>query len=400
MATPSDPWTDALEAYEVEARAGSRWRAPRVFNPDGATRFLIDSRSILQFSTNDYLALSVDPAVRSAASDAALRFGAGATASRLVSGARDIHIELEESLAQLKRTDAALVFPTGYQTAATVIPALCEPTDLIILDSEAHASLIDGAKLSGSSYVRFSHNDPDALDAVLAKRSKPGRRFFVAIESVYSMSGDIAPVDAIAAVCESRGAFLLVDEAHATGVFGPGGSGLCHSLNDVINPNHLLIMGTLSKALASQGGFVCGSRLVIDHLVQKARGFIYSTGLSPVCAAAALAAVDRLPLLNDEREHLQRIARRLRTKLSIADPSQDKILSPIIPYIIGQDAETVAIAGALFDSGFFAPAIRPPTVARGRAQLRFSVNAAHTEMDIDAVSDALILIQSKIRNSP
>jgi 8-amino-7-oxononanoate synthase len=357
-----------------------RRRSPKTLAGAPGARVLIDGAPRVNFASNNYLGLAEDPRVRRAAARAARRWGAGATASRLMGGTLELHRELEREIADLKRRPAALVFPSGYHANTGMIPALAGPEDTVVLDRLAHASLVDGARLSRARLRVFQHNDPEDLDRVLARLSGPGRPWVVT-ESVFSMDGDRAPLAEIVAVAERRGARTYVDEAHGTGVWGPSGAGWVNALG--LSDRVDVAMGTLSKAFASQGGFVCGASELIDWAVNRARAFIYSTALAPAATAAALEAVRIARVEPDRRERLFALARRLRTGLGLSGEG------PIVPWVLGTDAAAVALSQRLWERGVFAPAVRPPTVPKGTARIRFSLTAAHTEADIDAALAAV-----------
>lgn len=357
-----------------------RHRSPKTLSGAPASRALIDGALRVNFASNNYLGLAEDPRVRRAAAQAARRWGGGATASRLMGGTLALHRELEAEIADLKRCPAALVFPSGYHANTGMIPALAGPDDTIVLDRLAHASLVDGARLSRARLKVFRHNDPADLDRVLARTTGSGRRWVIT-ESVFSMDGDRAPLAELVAVAERRGARTYVDEAHGTGVWGPEGSGAINALGLAGRVD--VAMGTLSKAFAAQGGFVCGSKELIDWAVNRARAFIYSTALAPTAAAAALAALRLSRAEPARRDRLFALSRQLRSALNV--PGE----GPIVPFPVGGDEAALNLSRRLWDRGLFAPAVRPPTVPPGTARVRFSLTAAHTEADVDAVVSAI-----------
>jgi len=338
------------------------------------------------FSSNDYLGLASHPALKEAAARALAVGPLGARASRLLSGNSKYHEVLEEKLAALKHTPRALVFPTGYAAACGTIPALAGPGDTVVLDKLAHSCLLDGAKLSGATLRVFEHNQPDALEEILrwTREHQPQGKILIVTESVFSMDGDTAPLARICQLKEQYGAWLMVDEAHATGVFGSDGRGLCGEPGVA---GHVEVqMGTLGKALGTAGGFIAGSGALIDLLLQRARTFLFTTATPPALASAAAAAVD-LARGKEGHELRLRLARLLE-HLRHCAPSLP-VHSPIIPVHIGSESAAAARAAALLDSGFHVPAIRYPTVARGSARLRISLTAAHREEDITALAKAL-----------
>jgi 8-amino-7-oxononanoate synthase len=287
---------------------------------------------------------------------------------------------LERDLAEFKEAAGAAVFPSGYHVNLGLLPALADPQGEIILDRLAHASLVDGARLSRARLKVFAHNDPEDLRRVLGRRRSPGRAWVVT-ESVFSMDGDLAPLGDIVSVVRTAGAGLYVDEAHATGLWGPEGRGLVHALG--LAGRVEVVMGTLSKALGGQGGFVTGSSDLIGWVHNRCRSFIYSTALAPASAAAAREALRIAREESGRRENVFSLARRLREGLGVAGEG------PIVPWVVGEDGAALALARSLWEKGIFAPAVRPPTVPRGTARLRFSLTANHTEEDVDRLLSAL-----------
>ena len=361
-----------------------------------SARVVVDGKSLVNFASNNYLDLASHPDVVAGARKALEEWGAGATASRLLGGALELHERLEAALAAWKGLPACAVFPSGWHANTGALPALAGPGDAIVLDRLAHASLVDGARLSKSKILVFAHNDPEDLGRVLRRAPAGGRRWVVT-ESVFSMDGDAAPLVELAAAAERDGGRLYVDEAHATGVLGPEGQGVVRALG--LEARVGASMGTLSKALGSQGGFVAGSGDLVRWLHNKARSFIYSTALNPAAAGAALAAVDVAKSDEARRGRVLSLAGRLRdglARLGARPPSKPLggvyaafERGPIVPFIVGESGAAVALSKKLWDEGFFAPAVRPPTVPDGTARLRFSVTAGHTEDEVDRLLDVL-----------
>jgi len=342
-------------------------------------------RRLVNFSGNDYLGLARDPRLAAAAARAA-GLGAGAGGSRLVCGTQPGHERLERALAGLKGTEAALVMGSGFQTNAGVLAALLDPEVAgrepgIYADRLVHASMHEGLRAAGLRPLRFRHNDLGHLEALLAEPGPPGRFRLILTESVFSMEGDRADLPGLVALAGRHGAFLYVDEAHATGVLGPGGAGLCAAPG--VQGRVDLVMGTFGKALGSYGAFVAGCGLLRDWLVNRCRGFIYSTALAPPAAAAALCALELVPALEDERSRLLQGAVRVRDglrRLGIGTLGSD---SQIIPAVIGGEADTLAASRLLEEQGILAAAIRPPTVPAGTGRLRLALSAAHSAADLD-----------------
>ncbi len=367
----------------------------RVDSPQ-SPRIEIAGRTFLNFSSNDYLGLANDPALKNAAIKAVERYGSGAGASRLICGSLAPFHELEEALAAFKGTEAALTFSSGYAAAVGTITALLDKDDIIILDKLVHASIVDAARLSGAKLRVFTHNDLESLEEKLkwARRSHSERsdisctapRTLVVTESIFSMDGDRAPLKEIVALKNSHGAWLMVDEAHATGLLGKNGRGVADELG--VSEQIEIQMGTLGKALGASGGFICGSRALIETLVNRARSFIFSTAPVPAAAAAAQAALAIVQSAQgaSKRKILWDHVARVRSAIG---NRQSAISSAILPIIVGGESEAMKIAGQLYDLGIFVPAIRFPTVARGTARLRVTLTAAHTAGDIDQLVEAL-----------
>lgn len=353
----------------------------------------IDGKTLLNFSSNDYLGLANHPAQKEAAIKAVEKYGAGAGASRLICGSLAPFNELEETLAHFKKAEAALTFSTGFAAAIGAITALCGKDDIIILDKLVHASIVDAAKLSGAKLRIFGHNDLEDLEDKLkwatttARHASPVTRHVVVItESVFSMDGDCAPLREIVSLKDKYGVWLMVDEAHASGIIGQNGRGLADELGV---SNHIEIqMGTLGKALGASGGYICGSRALVDFLVNRARSFIFSTAPVPAAAAAATAGIQIVQSAEGEnlRSALHRRIAELKSKIGNPEPA---ISSAIVPLMIGDESVAVAVAAELRARNIFVPAIRYPTVARGAARLRVTLTAAHTEADVLELVSAL-----------
>jgi 8-amino-7-oxononanoate synthase len=360
-------------------RDQGRWRAHREFDawgPRGTLRTVdpdgtpVD-REVLSFASNDYLGLSIHPAVIAAAHAAIDRWGTGSGASRLVTGDRPVHEALEREIAHWKGTERAVLFPTGFAANLGVLTVLGTSGVAIISDELNHASLIDGSRLAKADVHIAPHDDLEALEAQLA--AVADQPTLVALDSVFSMDGDVADLEAVADLCRRHRALLVIDEAHA--VLGPDPAPGAFDGVEVVR------VGTLSKTLGSLGGFAACSDRVADLLVNAARSAIFTTGLSPADAAAGLAALQ--VLRSAEGVELRTTLRRHVDRLRPGHPS------PIVPIIVGREADAVAAAGALLDRGLLVPAIRPPTVAPGTSRLRVTVSAAHTDDDLARLLDAL-----------
>jgi len=353
---------------------------------DAAPETRVSGEDSLNVCSNNYLGLATHERLADAAAEAAREYGTGAGASRLVSGNLEPHRELEGALASLKRTDTALVFSSGYAANVGTIAALVDDRDAVFSDSLNHASIIDGCRLSGADVHVYDHADADHLREVY--RDSDARRKLVVTDTVFSMDGDVAPLGALADVTnDDPDGFLMVDEAHATGVVGPEGTGVvgARGLTDSVDVQ----IGTLSKALGSQGGFVACDDETRSLLVNEARSFVYSTGLSPVDAAVSREAVSLVrgdegeALRDDLSENVELIRDR------VADAGYDIYGDThILPVVVGGADEALETADELRSSGVFAPAIRPPTVPEGTSRIRVSMTAAHTREDAERVARA------------
>lgn len=344
----------------LEARDLRRWLKPTGRRGAAATR---DGETLISFSDNDYLGLSADPEVIAAGVDAAERFGAGAGASRLITGDVPLNRQVEDKLARMKGTEAAVLFGSGYLANIGAIPVLAGPEDVILLDELSHSCIHAGAALSRAKTFRFKHNDVDDAERLL-RDAPPHRRALVITETVFSMDGDRAPLRDLAALCASHDAWLMTDDAHGFGVI------------DAKNPAPVQ-MGTLSKAVGVYGGYVCGPQALIDLLANRARSFVYTTGLPPFVLGAANRALEIIALDEARREKVMENAT-LFCRLAGLDEPQ----SAIVPLILGEAAAALAFSARLQAEGFLVTAIRPPTVAEGTARLRFAFSALHQETDI------------------
>jgi glycine C-acetyltransferase/8-amino-7-oxononanoate synthase len=375
-----DQWlSDQLAAIEA---ANLRRRLRTVDSAQGA-EVVVDGRTLVNFSSNDYLGLANDPRLRAASAAAIERYGAGAGSARLVCGSQAPHAELEAVLARFKGTEAALSFSTGYAAALGTIPALVGQADVVILDKLCHASLVDGARLSGATIRVFPHNHLEKLERLLAwaRENYAKANVLVVTESVFSMDGDTAPLREIVELKERFGAWLMVDEAHGVGVLGPGGRGFAAELG--VAERIDIQMGTLGKALGAAGGAICGSARLIDFLVNRARSFVFSTAPTPASAVSATEAIRLLESGEADplREKLWANLMRFRTEL--------RPKSAIVPHIVGDEAEAVALAERLREQDLLVPAIRYPTVARGQARLRVTLNATHSAEQVERLTAAL-----------
>ncbi len=354
----------ALDAGALRRRLTTTGRGP----DSAATR---GGRAMVSFSCNDYLGLSQHPRVIAAAQAAVAAHGAGAGGSRLVTGNHAVLGELEARLAAHKGKEAAMVFGSGYLANLGITPALAGSGDLVLLDELSHACMWAGARLSGARVLTFRHNDMDDLKSVLAANRAEHGRALLLTERIFSMDGDRAPMDDILSIARDFDAWTLVDDAHGLGVVEDG-------------PRAPLEMGTLSKSLGSYGGYLCASRAVIDLLTSRARSFIYTTGLPPASAAAALEA---LVILEEEPDRCARplaLARRFTARLGLPEAE-----SAVVPVLVGEAQQALDLSAKLEAEGFLVVAIRPPTVPAGTARLRVAFSAAHSESQVDALSEAV-----------
>lgn len=373
-----------LEAYE---EAGLLRRLRNVDCLPGGLARMEDGKIVVNLASNDYLGLACHPALEEAMRRGLRDYGAGATASRLVTGTRSVHARLEEALAELKGTEAAVSFSSGYATSVGLIPAIAGKGDVVVLDKLSHASLIDGAKLSGAELHTFLHNDVASLRRKLSKlRSKmPHADILVVTESVFSMDGDRAPLKEIVEIKDEFGAMLLVDEAHGFGLMGKRGAGLASECG--VSERVEFQMGTLSKSAGLSGGYVACSRAWADYLINQARSFIYSTAPAPCLAVAALESLRLISGREGEegRARLGELARACSLMLGCSE----RPMSSIFPYIVGENEAAIALSGRLLEKGFLAPAIRYPTVPRGTARLRMTLTAVHTLDQLKKLEAAL-----------
>ena len=351
----------------------------------------VGGADLLNFSSNDYLGLANAEPVRAAFKQGLDLYGAGSGASRLVCGTLPPHAALARSLASFKKTEAALTFSSGYAAAMGTLPALCGPDDFILLDKLSHASLIDAARLSGATVRIFPHNHLGKLEHLLQwarAKATAAHRILVVTESVFSMDGDWADLWDIVRLKEIYGALLLLDEAHAFGIMGPQGRGLAAKLGLAARID--IQMGTFSKAAGLSGGYLCGSASLIDLLINRARSFIYSTAPSPALAHATEEVIRHwLPTAYGE-DRRARLWANLAYLTNVLEGRIPEPASAIVPLPIGDEAEALRLSGLLLEAGFLLPAIRYPTVGKGKARLRLTLSATHTTEQIDALAATLL----------
>ncbi len=382
----------ARELAGLEARHLRR-RLQTVEEVLPGARVAVGGRVLLNLSSNDYLGLALDPRLATAAAEAARRWGTGAGASRLVAGHLKLHEEVEEQLAAFKGTEAAVIFSTGYMANLGTIAALVGPGDTVFCDRLNHASIYDGIRLSGADLARYPHRDLNRLEDLL-KQAPANRRRLLITDSVFSVDGDVAPLGELVALKDRYGAVLMLDEAHATGVLGPGGAGLAQTLG--LTDRVEVHMGTFSKALGSLGGYVAGDRRLIAYLHNKARSFIYSTALPPPVLGAIGRALEIVAADPEPRLRLLSEAAAFRRDLEAAGLDTLGSETQIVPVLAGDNATALHFAAALRAEGLLAVALRPPTVPAGRARVRFSLTAAHASADLAQAREAIIKVGRRV----
>ena len=376
---------EILTARLAEVKESGLYRRLRAVEGAQDAAIILEGQEVLLFSSNNYLGLANHPALKLAAQEAIERYGCGSGASRLISGSMAVHHELEHRLAALKKIEAALVFPTGYHANIGVLSALMGPDDTILSDSLNHASIIDGCRLSRADTRVYRHADTEHLGELLRACPATGQRLIVT-DSVFSMDGDLAPLAEIVALARQYDTWVMVDEAHATGVFGPHGGGLVEELG--LTEEVDIQMGTLGKALGCVGAFVAGSHELIDWLVNRARSFIYTTAIPPAMAAAVLAALDIVEQEPERRQQLWNNTRVLADGLRSLGYTLGATRSQILPVIIGEARATMVVAHAILQRGVFAHGIRPPTVPEGTSRIRVTPMATHTQDQLSRTLDA------------
>lgn len=377
----------------VQLKERGVYRYPRVLEGAQEPRTVFDGREVINLSSNNYLGLANHPALRKAALDAVETYGAGTASVRTIAGTMAGHTELERKLAEFKRTEAALVFQSGFTSNSGTVSALLGREDVIISDELNHASIIDGSRLSRATIKVYPHKDVAALGRLL-EESKDARRVLVITDGVFSMDGDIAPLPDIVEVAEQYGAIVMVDDAHASGVLGENGRGTVDHFN--LHGRVHIQIGTLSKAIGVLGGYVAGDQVLIDYLVHAARPLLFSTSHPPAVTAACMAA---LQLLQDEPQLIDRLwdnAKYFRDGLAQIGFDVSGSETPIIPVIVGDDDKAMLLSDKLFDEGVFAQGIAFPTVPRGKARVRTIVTAAHSRADLDEALTAFAKVGKEL----
>lgn len=384
---------EVLLQQELEElrRCGLFREMKRIDSMQGPT-VVIDNKEIILLSSNNYLGLASHPEVIKAQTQALEEFGAGACASRLISGNMTLHEKLERELAEFKGTESAILFSTGYMANLGTISALAGEKDIIICDKLNHASIIDGARLSGAALRVYPHKNLERLTSILSKDTGHKRKLIIT-DGIFSMDGDIAPLPELVEISKRFGAILMLDDAHATGVIGRTGKGTCEYFG--IDKGVDIQMGTLSKALGNLGGFVAGSKSLIEYIRNKARSFIYSTALPPAVVAGSTKAIEIVKRDSQLRDRLWVNVKRFRDGLRELDFDIMEAKTQIIPVRTGDVRSTMKAAEILLDRGIFAPGIRPPTVPKAKCRIRTSIMATHTKEHIDRAIEAFRRIKSE-----
>ncbi len=360
----------------VERQLNSNLRALRSMSDIRANEITIDGNKLINFTSNDYLSLSQHPLLKERAIQAIEKYGVGNPSSRLLAGNSELYCQIETQLAQLKGTETAIIFPTGFQTNLTALHALSKLNSFNLCDKLSHNSAILGAQLNTHRFKRFAHNDLEDLTRLILKHGDDNVLVFT--ESVFSMDGDIAPIKTIQELCQTSKSFLYVDEAHATGLFGKNGMGLVESPQE-----NTLVMGTFGKGCGSFGAYIACSNQLRDYLVNFCSGLIYTTALPPPVLASIYAALELIPQMAPERDRLQKLATRIRDELRNIGFQTGQSVSPIISLYLGSSDLALSLSAYLENRNIYARAIRPPTVPDNTARIRLSVTLAHTDSDID-----------------
>lgn len=374
-----------LDVRLEQRREALLYRSLAMVETAAGPRVIVDGRPYLQFASNNYLGLANDPGVVDAAREAVGRYGAGSGASRLVAGSMALHHQLEQTLAEWKHAEAALVFSSGFMANLAVLTTLAGPGDRIVSDKLNHASLLDAAKFSGAECRTFPHLNYSRAAELLARE---GASKFLVTDSVFSMDGDLGDLRAACDIAENANALVIVDEAHATGVLGETGAGVGEMQRET---RAAVAIGTMSKALGSIGGYVTAPRTIIETLINEARPFIYTTALPPAASAAALAAIAIIRREPGRRERVLRLAGYVKRELEAMGFNCGNSATPIIPVMTGESRNALAASAALRERGLWIPAIRPPTVKEAR--LRISLMATHSDSDIARLLESMRAIR-------
>jgi glycine C-acetyltransferase len=367
---------------EIDAlkEAGLYNRIRTIASPQGAW-LVVDGKQVLNFCSNNYLGLANHPRLVEAAQQAVEKYGVGPAAVRSIAGTLDLHLELERRLSAFKGAEASITFQSGFAANLATIPALVGKEDVIFSDELNHASIIDGSRLSGARILRYGHNDPAALDRVIRENRGSYRRGLVITDGVFSMDGDIAPLDKIYEVSSAHDQMLMVDDAHGEGVMGKGGRGIVDHFH--LHGKVDVEIGTLSKAFGVVGGLVSGNRMVVEWLRQRGRPFLFSSAVTAADAAACLAAIDLLEESTELVDRLWENANYFKTEMQKLGFDTGRSMTPITPIMLGEAPLAQQFSRELFEEGIFAMAIGFPTVPRGKARIRVMISAAHTREDLE-----------------
>ena len=388
-----DPLAFLGEQLEAWKQAGTYQRL-RVLESASAAESRFDGRGVINLASNNYLGLTTHPKLREAALEATRRFGVGSGAVRTISGTMSLHLELEERIARFKNVEACVVFQSGFAANAGTVAAVLTPEDHIVSDELNHASIIDGCRLSRAKIHVFPHKDTAAAERTLAELAdKPGRKLLIT-DGVFSMDGDIGPLPGLVAAAEKHGAIMMVDDAHSSGVLGRNGRGTIDHFG--LHGRVHVQVGTLSKAIGVLGGYVCGTRDLIEFLYHRARPFLFSTSHPPAVAAACLAAFD---VLEQEPERIQALwdnTKYFKAGLTSAGFNTGMSETPITPVIVGEAKQAHELSRALFDEGVLATGIGFPTVPKGKARVRTIVTATHTREELDRALEAFARARKKV----
>jgi 8-amino-7-oxononanoate synthase len=376
--------TNPYQAFCEQRKTAHQFRSLRATEVKSDGRAGRDGETLINFASNDYLGLSQHPALIAKSQDYAARYGAGSTASRLITGNHPLYDKIETTLSRGKGCETALIMNSGYQANLTVLAALADAEVVgkpvtVLADRLCHHSLLQGALLGGARLARFHHNDSAHLETLLKQQKEKDSHAIIVTESVFGMDGDCADLDILTALAQKYEAMLYVDEAHATGIYGPDGFGFCAAQKRKID----IAMGTFGKALGSFGAYIGCSQILRDYLIQRCGGLIYSTALPPSVLGTIEVALELLPQLQAERDYLTRQSSRVRDALRAQGWDCGNSTTHIIPVILGDEEAATTLAEILFQNGMLVPAIRPPTVPRGTSRLRLSLSAAHKTEDID-----------------
>ena len=384
---------DFIDNELSELKREGLYRELKIIEGGQGARVRVKGREVILLSSNNYLGLASHPELKKAAALALEKYGCGSGASRLISGSMELHKELEQKIASFKKTESAILFNSGYTANIGVISSICGRGDIILSDRLNHASIVDGCLLSGAKLKRYPHKDIDAIERFLRIGSAFKKRLIVT-DGVFSMDGDIAPLREIVRLAKRYSAILMVDDAHATGVLGKNGRGTGEyfGLDDSID----IIMGTLSKAVGSFGGFVAGRKKLIEFLMNRARSFIYTTSLPPSVVASSIVAIDIIEKRHNLRELLWKNVNYLKERFENMGFNIMKSQSHIIPVFVGDTHKAVEMSEMLLREGVFVQGIRPPTVPQGKARLRVTVMATHSRNDLDAAFESFNKVGKKM----